>query len=255
VSWCSRRGTEDLWKLRDSPEKSPSGHRGRSDRPRERRELALRGRVCFRRHLAREALQSVEGLRNARCLTCAILSRSAHSRIASAAIEVLFNCAARCPAHGATPTNPERWKAPFDLNVNIDVSHDPRVSVRAWGVQAPEGSSSTRLRIAGSVTGVPDRWRFGRDQGRRNRLTKSVAANSSARCRCTPSAPGTSNTVAAGAHCMRMALREDAQRVRSRVSPGRFATGRDARVALYLATDESGFTTGKPRRPIGGWMN
>jgi len=170
-------------------------------------------------------------------------------------VNVLFNCAGSVPGGTVLDVDPEQWDAAFDLNVKTMY-----YMIRAFlpGMIAARGGSIINMSsVAGSITGVPDRCVYGATKAAVIGLTKSVAADFVARgIRCNAICPGTVDTPSLQA---RLHAYGDYARTRAefeaRQPIGRLGKPEEiAALALHLAGDESGFTTGQTHIIDGGWM-
>jgi 2-keto-3-deoxy-L-fuconate dehydrogenase len=212
------------------------------------------GARVFAADIDAAALQTLSG-----CETQVLDVRDAQAISAFAArvgaANVLFNCAGSVPGGSILDVDPEKWDAAFSLNVT-SMYH----MIRAFlpGMIALGGGSIINMSsVAGSVTGVPDRCAYGATKAAVIGLTKSVAADFVAKgIRCNAICPGTVDTPSLQT---RLHAYGDYAKTRAefeaRQPMGRF--GRPAEIAalaLYLASDESGFTTGQAHVIDGGWM-
>ena len=170
-------------------------------------------------------------------------------------VHVLFNCACLWPAGTVLDVEPAQWDAAFELNVK-SMYH----MIRAFlpGMIAARGGSIVNMSsVAGSITGVPDRCAYGATKAAVIGLTKSVAADFVTQgIRCNAICPGTVDTPSLQA---RLRASGDYARTRAafetRQPMGRLGKpGEIAALALHLASDESGFTTGQIHIIDGGWM-
>jgi 2-keto-3-deoxy-L-fuconate dehydrogenase len=170
-------------------------------------------------------------------------------------VNVLFNCAGSVPGGTILDIEPAKWNAAFDLNVN-SMYH----MIRAFlpGMIAARGGSIINMSsVASSITGVPDRCAYGATKAAVIGLTKSVAADFVAQgIRCNAICPGTVDTPSLQS---RLHAYGDFAKTRAefeaRQPMGRFGKPEEiAALALHLASDESGFTTGQIHVIDGGWM-
>jgi 2-keto-3-deoxy-L-fuconate dehydrogenase len=110
--------------------------------------------------------------------------------------------------------------------------------------------------VAGSVTGVPNRFAYGASKAAVIGLTKSVAVDFVAQgIRCNAICPGTVDTPSLQDRLRATGDYEKARRdFEARQPMGRLGESQEiAALALYLASDESGFTTGQIHVIDGGW--
>jgi len=169
-------------------------------------------------------------------------------------IDVLFNCAGSVPGGTVLTIDPDKWNAAFDLNVN-SMYHMIRAFLPGM-VEARKGSIINMSSVASSITGVPDRCAYGATKAAVIGLTKSVAADFVAQgVRCNAICPGTVDTPSLQA---RLHARGDYAKTRAefeaRQPIGRLGKPEEiAALALHLASDESGFTTGQIHVIDGGW--
>jgi 2-keto-3-deoxy-L-fuconate dehydrogenase len=170
-------------------------------------------------------------------------------------IDVLFNCAGSVPGGTVLTVEPDRWNAAFDLNVS-SMYHMIRAFLPGM-IEARKGSIINMSSVAGSITGVPDRCAYGVTKAAVIGLTKSVAADFVAQgVRCNAICPGTVDTPSLQA---RLHAYGDYAKTRAefeaRQPVGRLGKPEEiAALALHLAGDESGFTTGQIHVIDGGWM-
>jgi 2-keto-3-deoxy-L-fuconate dehydrogenase len=170
-------------------------------------------------------------------------------------IDVLFNCAGMVPKGTVLDIEPAEWNAAFDLNVTSMFS-----MIRAFlpgMLAARAGSIINMSSVAGSITGVADRCAYGVTKAAVIGLTKSVAVDYVAQgIRCNAICPGTVDTPSLQARLHTYGDYEKTRReFEARQPMGRLGKPEEiAALALYLASDESGFTTGQIHIVDGGWM-
>jgi 2-keto-3-deoxy-L-fuconate dehydrogenase len=201
-----------------------------------------------------DAVQAVPG-----CEGCVLDVRDADAIADFAArtgkIDVLFNCAGTVPKGTVLDIDLATWNAAFDLNVS-SMYH----MIRAFlpGMLATRAGSIINMSsVAGSITGVPDRCAYGVTKAAVIGLTKSVAADFVAQgIRCNAICPGTVDTPSLQARLHAYGDYEKTRRdFEARQPMGRLGTPEEiAALALHLASDESGFTTGQIHIIDGGWM-
>lgn len=170
-------------------------------------------------------------------------------------IDVLFNCAGMVPKGTVLDIDFATWNAAFDLNVN-SMFHMIRAFLPGM-VAARAGSIINMSSVAGSITGVPDRCGYGATKAAVIGLTKSVAADFVAQgIRCNAICPGTVDTPSLQARLHAYGDYEKTRReFEARQPMGRLGKPEEiAALALHLASDESGFTTGQIHIIDGGWM-
>jgi 2-keto-3-deoxy-L-fuconate dehydrogenase len=171
------------------------------------------------------------------------------------AIDILANCAGYVHQGSILDCAEKDWDFSFDLNVKSMYR-----MIRAFlpAMLAKGGGSIINVAsVASSVKGVPNRFVYSASKAAVIGLTKSVAADYVAKgIRCNAICPG---TVQSPSLDERMAaLGGDPAEVRrsfaQRQPMGRIAQPEEiAHLAVYLAADESSFTTGAIHVIDGGW--
>jgi 2-keto-3-deoxy-L-fuconate dehydrogenase len=169
--------------------------------------------------------------------------------------DVLFNCAGMVPSGTVLDVDLAAWNAAFDLNVHA-MFHMIRAFLPGM-LEAKSGAILNMSSVASSITGVPNRCAYGATKAAVIGLTKSVAADFVAHgIRCNAICPGTVDTPSLQA---RLRATGDYAKARAefeaRQPVGRLGKPSEiAALALYLASDESAFTTGQIHVIDGGWM-
>jgi 2-keto-3-deoxy-L-fuconate dehydrogenase len=171
-------------------------------------------------------------------------------------LDVLFNCAGFVHHGSILDCEPDAWRFSLDLNVTSMYR-----TIRAWlpgMLEAGGGSIINMASVASSVRGVRDRCAYGTTKAAVIGLTKSVAADFVERgIRCNAICPGTVATPSLEA---RIQAFDDPDAARAafiaRQPMGRLGTVTEvAALAVYLASDESSYTTGTIHLIDGGWSN
>ncbi len=174
-------------------------------------------------------------------------------------IDVLFNCAGFVHHGTALDCADSDWDFSFDLNVK-----SMHRTIRAFlpGMLAKGGGSIVNVAsAASSVRGIPNRYVYGASKAAVIGLTKAVAADfirKGVRCNAicpgtveSPSLEGRISTLAAQSG---QAIEEVRQAFVDRQPMGRLGKAEEiAALAVYLASDESAFTTGQIHLADGGF--
>ena len=171
-------------------------------------------------------------------------------------IDVLYNCAGYVHAGTILDCDEEAWAFSNALNVTAQYR-----MIRAFlpGMIARGGGSIINMSsICSSIKAVPNRFAYGATKAAVIGLTKSVAADFVTQgVRCNAICPGTVETPSL---LQRLRDTGDFEKAYSeftaRQAMGRFGRVEElAALAVYLASDESAFTTGQIHVIDGGWVN
>ncbi len=169
-------------------------------------------------------------------------------------VDILFNCAGYVHHGAILDCEPDAWNFSMDLNLG---SMYRLIRACLPGMLGAGGGSIINMSsVASSVRGVPNRFVYGVTKAGVIGLTKSVAADYVARgIRCNAICPG---TVATPSLEDRINAFDDPVAARAdfiaRQPMGRLGTTDEiAALAVYLASDESAYTTGAVHIVDGGW--
>jgi 2-dehydro-3-deoxy-L-fuconate 4-dehydrogenase len=171
------------------------------------------------------------------------------------AVDVLFNCAGYVHQGTILECGEKDWDFSFDLNVK-SMYRMCRAFLPAM-LTAGRGNIINMSSGASSIKGVPNRFVYGTTKAAVIGLTKSIAADFVRRgIRCNAICPGTVQTPSLDERIA--ALGSDVEKTRgdfvSRQPMGRVGKPEEiAALAVYLASDESSFTTGQIHIIDGGW--
>ena len=174
-------------------------------------------------------------------------------------VDVLFNCAGFVHHGTVLTTTDEDFDFSFDLNV-----HSMHRTIRAFlpgMLKKGKGSIVNIASGASSVRGIPNRFVYGASKAAVIGLTKSVAADFIRQgIRCNAINPGTiqspslDDRIATQAKAQSKSLDEIRQAFVDRQPLGRLGTAEEiASLAIYLASDESRYTTGQVYLSDGGF--
>ncbi len=180
---------------------------------------------------------------------------------ATGPVDVLFNGAGFVHSGTVLDCTEDDWRFAFDLNVRSQF-----LTIQAFlpGMLAQRGGSIINMAsVAGSIKGAPNRFAYGATKAAVIGLTKSVAADFITRgVRCNAICPGTVESpslrerIAAGARAGGQTPEQVEAQYISRQPMGRLGRAEEiAALAVYLASDESAFTTGTAQVIDGGWSN
>ena len=181
------------------------------------------------------------------------------------AVDVLVNAAGFVHAGTVLDCTEAEWDFGFNLNVRAQFR-----TIQAFlpGMLAqPASSRSCSIinvaSVAGSIKGAPNRFVYGATKAAVIGLTKSVAADfitqgvrCNAICPGTVESPSLRDRIKAQAQASGQTVAQIEAAFVARQPMGRLGrTSEIAALAVYLASDESGFTTGTANVIDGGWSN
>jgi 2-keto-3-deoxy-L-fuconate dehydrogenase len=171
-------------------------------------------------------------------------------------IDVLFNCAGF--VHNGTILDCEEKDWDFSFELNVKSCYNMIRSFLPGMLRRGGGSIINMASVASSVKGVPNRFTYGATKAAVIGLSKSVAADYVAQgIRCNAICPGTVDTPSLQ---QRLNQFDDPQAARlefeQRQPMGRLGKADEiASLVVYLASDESSYTTGAIHLIDGGWSN
>ncbi len=179
-------------------------------------------------------------------------------------VDVLVNAAGFVHAGTVLDCTEDQWDFAFNLNVR---SQFRTIQAFLPGMLAENGGHGGSIinlaSVAGSLKGAPNRFVYGSTKAAVIGLTKAVAADFITRgIRCNAICPGTVESpslrdrIAAQAQASGQTLAQVEAAFIARQPMGRLGrTTEIAALAVYLASDESAFTTGTAQVIDGGWSN
>ena len=184
---------------------------------------------------------------------------------AAGTVNVLFNGAGCVHAGNILECDERAFDFSLDLNVRAmyRMTRAFLPSMLAAAAAGAPGSIINVASVAGSIKGAPNRFVYGATKAAVIGMTKSIAADFITQgVRCNAICPGTVESpslrerMAALAESTGQTLEQAEAWFVSRQPMGRLgSTAEIAALAVYLASDESGFTTGTAQIIDGGWSN
>jgi 2-keto-3-deoxy-L-fuconate dehydrogenase len=187
-----------------------------------------------------------------------VRSQAAVETVVAAAgpVDVLFNCAGFVANGTILDCDEATWDFSFDLNVKS--MYRMCRAVLPGMLERGGGSIINMASVVGSYIGAPNRFVYGATKAGVIGLTKAIAADFITRgIRCNAVCPGTVDTPSLHD---RMRATGDYEAARktflARQPMGKLAGPEEiAALVVYLASDESSFTTGVAHVIDGGWSN
>ena len=221
--------------------------------------MADEGGIVFATDINGDALAELKsrGITNIETFELNALSKdSIHEGVKRANPDVLFNCAGFVHHGTVLDCTDDEWDFAFNLNARA----------MFWSIQAAlpgmldrgNGSIVNMSSAVSSMIGAPNRFVYGASKAAVIGLTKSVAKDyvtTGVRCNCI--CPGTVESPSLHDRLRATGDYEAAMKAFVARQPmGRIATAEEiAALVVYLASDESGFTTGQAHVIDGGWTS
>ncbi|MDI4665060.1 SDR family oxidoreductase [Xanthobacter autotrophicus] len=203
----------------------------------------------------------LEGLAGATLHKLDVLSTEAVAALAKAVgpVDVLVNAAGYVHQGNIFDTSEKDWDFSFDLNVKA--MHRTISAFLPGMLEKGRGSIVNIASAASSIRGVPNRYVYGASKAAVIGLTKAVAADfilkgvrANVICPGTIQSPSLDERIATVSAQTGRSLDDVRADFVGRQPMGRLGTPEEiAALALYLASDESAFTTGQIHIIDGGW--
>ena len=174
-------------------------------------------------------------------------------------VDILFNCAGFVHHGTVLDTSDADWD--FSMDLNVKSMHRTIKAFLPGMLDKGAGSIVNIASGASSVRGIPNRYVYGASKAAVIGLTKAVAADTIKRgVRCNAICPGTVESPSLGDRITTLASNTGQsvgavqQSFVDRQPMGRLGTAREiAMCAVYLASDESSYTTGTINPVDGGF--
>jgi 2-keto-3-deoxy-L-fuconate dehydrogenase len=174
-------------------------------------------------------------------------------------IDVLFNCAGYVHSGSILECTEDDWRFAFEINVSA--MFRLMKAFLPGMLEKGSGSIINMSSVASSLKSVPNRFAYAASKAAVIGMTKSVAADFIASgIRCNAICPGTvespslAQRVEAQARAQGISIEQVRDAFIRRQPMGRLGKPEEiAALAVYLASDESRFTTGQTHIIDGGW--
>jgi 2-keto-3-deoxy-L-fuconate dehydrogenase len=215
--------------------------------------FAAEGALVWASDLDEATLQGLAGCRTLALDVCSAEAiQAVHTK--TGPVDVLFNCAGYVANGTVLDCTEGDWSRSFELNVTsmyrLIRAYLPDMLERRHGCIINVGS------VVGVQKGAPNRFAYGTTKAAVVGLTKSIAADFVKQgVRCNAICPGTVDTPSLHVRLGAGGDYEGALAAfKARQPMGRLGTPAEiASLALFLASDESAFTTGQCHVVDGGW--
>ena len=217
--------------------------------------MAAEGAEVFATDVNAETLAELDATDGVTTFTLDVMDEaSIVEGVARAAPDILFNCAGFVHHGTILDATDAEWNFGFELNVR-SMYWTSRAAIPGM-IERGGGSIVNMSSVASSVIGAPNRFVYGASKAAVIGLTKSIASDFvTSGLRCNAICPG---TVESPSLEDRLSNTGDYEKAReafiARQPMGRFGKATEiAALAVYLASDESGFVTGQAINIDGGW--
>ena len=217
--------------------------------------MAAEGAEVFATDVNAETLAELDATDGVTTFTLDVMDEaSIVEGVARAAPDILFNCAGFVHHGTILDATDAEWNFGFELNVR-SMYWTSRAAIPGM-IERGGGSIVNMSSVASSVIGAPNRFVYGASKAAVIGLTKSIASDFvTSGLRCNAICPG---TVESPSLEDRLSNTGDYVKARdafiARQPMGRFGKATEiAALAVYLASDESGFVTGQAINIDGGW--
>lgn len=216
------------------------------------------GATVYATDLNRDAL---EGIAKAKKVKLDVLNDKAVVKFAEKVgpIDILANCAGFVHHGTILECSNQDWD--FSFNLNVTSMHRMTKAFLPGMLAKGRGSLVNIASGAGSVRGIPNRYVYGATKAAVIGLTKAIAADfikkgirANAICPGTIQSPSLDQRIADQAKASGQSLEAVRQAFIDRQPMGRLGKAEEiAMLAVYLASDESSYTTGQIHLADGGF--
>ncbi|NVK33457.1 MAG: SDR family oxidoreductase [Rhodobacteraceae bacterium] len=218
--------------------------------------MAQEGARVIATDINAEVLKEIEGTPGVETRVLNVLDKSAIEALIAdiGAVDILFNCAGVVHAGNIEQATEDDWDFAFDLNAKAQFRMIRAVLPDMLG--KGKGSIINMSSVAGPITAPVNRCIYSASKAAVAGLTRSVAADYVTHgIRCNSICPGTVDSPSLHQRLRDTGDYESAlQQFISRQPMGRIGQPDEiAALVAYLASDESGFTTGTEHVIDGGW--
>ena len=219
--------------------------------------MAQEGARVIATDINEEALAALEGeAPGIECRMLDVLDKQAIDELASnvGVVDALFNCTGYVHNGTILDCTDDDWD--FAFNLNAKAQYWMIQAVLPAMLEAGSGSIINMSSLASSMKGVPMRFVYTASKAAVLGITKSVAAEYVTQgIRCNAICPGTVNSPSLEERLHAQGDYEEARAAFVARQPmGRIGTAEEiAALVVYLASDESAYTSGQALAIDGGW--
>ena len=223
--------------------------------------MAREGATVWATDVNADLLKAFDGQANIKTASLNVLNTDEINALAQkiGPVDVLFNCAGYVHQGDIMQTSDEQWDFSMDLNVKSMYR-----TIRAFlpgMLEQGHGSVINMASAASSIKGAANRVVYAASKAAVLGLTRALAADYVAKgvrfnaiCPGTVESPSLGERIQAVSEDTGKSVDEARNMFVSRQPMGRLGTADEiAALAVYLASDESGFTTGTAQIIDGGW--
>jgi len=223
--------------------------------------MAREGATVWATDVNADLLKAFDGQANIKTASLNVLNTDEINALAQkiGPVDVLFNCAGYVHQGDIMQTSDEQWDFSMDLNVKSMYR-----TIRAFlpgMLEQGHGSVINMASAASSIKGAANRVVYAASKAAVLGLTRALAADYVAKgvrfnaiCPGTVESPSLGERIQAVSEDTGKSVDEARNMFVSRQPMGRLGTADEiAALAVYLASDESGFTTGTSQIIDGGW--
>lgn len=223
--------------------------------------MAREGAQVWATDIKPELLKQYEGVANIQTAVLSVLDSAQVDAFAKKIgdIDVLFNCAGYVHQGGILETTEEEWD--FSMDINVKGMYRTIKAFLPGMLARQKGSIINMASAASSIKGAPNRVVYSASKAAVLGLTRSLAADYVAKgvrvnaiCPGTIESPSLGERIEAVSAQTGKSIAEVRDMFVGRQPMGRLGTAAEiAALAVYLASDESSFTTGTAQIIDGGW--
>lgn len=218
---------------------------------------AQQGAIVYAADINDESLTELDKIKNVTAIKLDVTNADAVEKVVKeiGTLDILFNCAGIVHAGSILDCSEDEWDFAFELNVKA-MYRLAKLTLPSM-LENGGGSIINMSSVASSIKGVPNRFAYCASKAAVIGMTKAIAADFVTQgIRCNAICPGTVDSPSLHDRLRETGDYENAlKEFVARQPMGRVGKATEiANLALYLASDESSFTTGQIHIIDGGWI-